>query len=332
MLPPRLLRPSALLLCAAATLATAACGQDAATATGATSSSSGGASTSSGGDGGSGPVGDALGIANWNLHNLFDNKADGGEEVVSTSEYQEHLAGAGKVLAELDPDIAVFAEVENQRCLEDLSEGHLGNAYTATLIDGNDGRSLDVGVLSKLPFDEVVSHKDDEFTLAGTPAPTYKFTRDCLELHLTYGGRKIVLLAVHYRSKGQPDANPPIPDDPDKRLAEAQRTRAIADGLMAEDPERAVLVLGDFNDLPGSFPVQAIEGKDPNKFVDAAESIPSADRYTYTYQGTLELIDHQMMSPLMAEMLDPASVSVLHSNDVDDVSDHSPLMATYLVR
>ena len=311
-----------------------ACGSDGNTVTGSTSSSSTTSSSSGGGAGGEGAGGGQSGapvtILNWNLHNLFDDKKDTDEDVVSTSEYQEHLDDIAKILSEMDPDIGVFAEVENIDALNDLNE-KIGGGYTATLIEGNDTRHTNVGVLSKLAFSDVVSHKDDEFVLAGTPAPTYKYTRDCLEVHVPFASGDLVLLAVHFRSKGNPDATPPVPDDADKRLAEGQHTKEIANALAAEDPTRAILILGDFNDLPGSTVYNWIGGSEPNKYTDAADAIPGDDRFTYVYNGTKELIDHQMMSPVLTPLLDASSVTIRHGSDVDDASDHSPLMATYYV-
>jgi endonuclease/exonuclease/phosphatase family metal-dependent hydrolase len=176
-------------------------------------------------------------------------------------------------------------------------------------------------VLSKIPIDQVVSHQDDQFQANGTGA-TYRFSRDAPEIHITFNGRQLVLIGTHLKAKQD--------DDPQKRLAEAQRTRAIADALVAENPARGVIMLGDFNDLPGSPPYVAALGSEP-AYVNAAEVVASADRWTYEYQGNQELVDHQMASPLIGEMLDVGSVRILHSPEVDAASDHAPVIATYNV-
>jgi endonuclease/exonuclease/phosphatase family metal-dependent hydrolase len=224
----------------------------------------------------------------------------------------------------------MLAEVENLSILDDLNKKQLGNAYfDLKLIEGNDPRGINVAVMSKIPLDDVKSHKDDFFTKIGTNGPTYKYSRDCLEVHLTYNNRKIILLAVHFRAKAPPD-------DPDKRLAEAQHTRAIADELAKADPTAGIIVLGDYNDTPGSDPVNAIAGMPPSVFTDAADQVAQADRYSFNFQGTHELIDHQFANPVMAPMLDPKSVVLKHGKGIDDdsqgASDHAPLFAIYQVR
>jgi endonuclease/exonuclease/phosphatase family metal-dependent hydrolase len=299
-----------------------ACG-DSGTDTTSTSSTGGGGTGGSGGTGG-GPTGKPLKVLNWNVHNLFNDQNDSSapdESVESTTAYQNHLDAIASVISALDPDVAILTEVENQSTLDDLN-AKLGNAYVASVVvEGNDPRGVDIAGLSKIAFSDVVSHKDDMFTQEGLPAPTYTFARDAVEFHLSFEGQDIVLVGVHYRSKGPPD-------DADKRLAEAQRSRAIADELLAGDANLAVAVLGDFNDLPGSPPYAAVAGTDP-LFVDAAASVPEADRWTFDFMGAHELIDHQMSNPKLFGRLDTGSVTIVRNTDVGSASDHAPMMATY---
>jgi endonuclease/exonuclease/phosphatase family metal-dependent hydrolase len=146
-----------------------------------------------------------------------------------------------------------------------------------------------------------------------------------LELHLTFNGRDLALLGVHWLSKATQGSE-------DKRLAEAQRTRAIADALAAAEPSLGVIVLGDFNDAPGSPPLVAAVGQAPSAYADAPDAVASEDRWTFTYNGERQLIDHQLNNPLMSDMLDPGSVRIRHGADVDAASDHAPVIATYSVR
>ncbi|WP_437945502.1 endonuclease/exonuclease/phosphatase family protein [Sorangium sp. So ce296] len=286
-----------------------------------------------GGAGGSaGPVDpppDApLSIVTWNTKDFFNDKDDtegDAEIVLSPAEYREKREAIAAVLEELDPDVAVLQEVEHLSVLKDLNRIELGGAYPhAALVEAYDPRGIDVGALSKIPFDKIVSHRDDRFTLRGTSGPVYTFTRDCLELHLSRGGRKVILLGVHFKAKA-------APDDPDRRLAEAQRTRAIADALAAEHPTAVIAVLGDFNDVPGSPPVQAVAGAGPGAFEDAAAAAPPADQWTYDFRGQLELIDHQMVNPLLWRMLDPRSIRIPHGPSIEDASDHAPIFSGYRI-
>ncbi|XYH99995.1 endonuclease/exonuclease/phosphatase family protein [Sorangium sp. So ce1128] len=287
----------------------------------------------SGSDGGADPVGPPpeaapLAVVTWNTKDFFNDQDDTegtDETVLSPARYREKREAVAAVLAALAPDVAVLQEVEHLDVLEDLNRIELGGAYPhAALVEAYDPRGIDVGAISKIPFDEVVSHRDDRFTLRGTQGPVYTFTRDCLELHLTRGGRKVILLGVHFKAKA-------APDNPDRRLAEAQRTRAIADALAAEHPTAAIAVLGDFNDVPGSPPVEAVAGAGAAAFADVAAALPPADRWTYDFNGQLELIDHQLVNPLLRDMLDPSSVQIPHGPSIEEASDHAPVFSMYRI-
>jgi endonuclease/exonuclease/phosphatase family metal-dependent hydrolase len=328
LLPRRFSAFAAVLL----TTLIAACGGG--TSTGSTGAGSGGAGGSGGGSGGTGgalPPPKPLAVMDWNLHNFFDTIPDGTDEIVlSNADYKAKRANIGSVVASLQPDVVVFAEIETKFMLDDLNNAELGGAYVDTeLFEGNDSRGINVGMLSKIKPDKVVSHKDDSFTLLGTNGPFYRYARDCLEVHFTHNGRHVVFLGVHFKAKSPTD-------DPDKRLAEAQHTRAIADGIVQEDPNAGVIILGDYNDLPGSPPVNAVAGAAPALFTDAVEVLPADQRYSFDFNGTHELIDHQMANPLAAAMLDKSTVIIKHGDGIDDASkyasDHAPIFAVYQVR
>ncbi|MEP7119395.1 MAG: endonuclease/exonuclease/phosphatase family protein [Byssovorax sp.] len=328
----------AALFLAPSLLLAAACGSGETTSqstTGAGGEPSSTATSASGGAGGTGgnPVPAVpLTIVDWNTHNYFDAKKDPtltGEIVLSAADYAKKRVTIGAELKALNGDIVVLAEVENKAILDDLNTSELGSAYGTTyLVQGNDPRGIDVGVLSKIAPDSIVSHKDDLFVKSGTNGPQYRYSRDCIELHFTFNQRKIIVLGVHFKAKA-------APDDPDKRLAEAQHTRKIADDLLVKEPSAGILITGDFNDTPGSKPYLAVAGAAPQLFVDSADAVAVAERYSYNFSGKLELIDHQMANPALHAMLDPASVVLQHAKNVDDASkyasDHTPLKATYQV-
>jgi endonuclease/exonuclease/phosphatase family metal-dependent hydrolase len=282
----------------------------------------------SAGGAGSGEPGKPFTLVNWNIHNFFDTTGQYGTDALSPTDYAAKRKTVGAALKQLAPDVAVLAEIETEAVLADLATNELGGIYPATAIS-NSKDIREIAILSKVPFDAVVSHAQDTFTLAGTNGPQYHYTRDCLEAHVTWNGRKIVILGVHFRSKASPD-------DPDKRTAEAQHTRAIAEELAKKDPSAAIVILGDFNDLPGSDPVNAVAGAPPALYEDASASVAMDERYSYIYQGSRQLIDHQMANPIFGKMLDKTSVRLVHGAKIDDnsqyASDHTPLLGLYAVR
>ncbi len=149
-----------------------------------------------------------------------------------------------------------------------------------------------------------------------------------LEVHFDIGARRLILLGVHYKS-GQEAT------DADKRLAEAERTRELVSALDAQDPSRLIVVLGDFNTVPGTPPMNALAGAAPTPLTSVTAGLPSADRFSVTFGGVPQLFDDQLADPDAMNALDASSVVIEHGSsalDVNAASDHDPVMATYVIQ
>jgi endonuclease/exonuclease/phosphatase family metal-dependent hydrolase len=283
----------------------------------------GGGGSGTGGQG-AGPPPDPIPfeVMTWNVRNLFNDQNDSSapqEEI--DSNWPQRRAEVGQVLSALDVDVVTLQEVEHAELLEELDELELMGRYPyITVSEGNDPRGIDVGFMSKYPFDQVVSHAGETFTQTGTTTPSYRFARDAYEVHLTINERHVVLIGVHFKAKDN--------DDPDKRLAEAQRTRNIANAIASEDPEAAIVVLGDFNDTPMTPPYDAVLQPMPS-YSNAALLAPDEDQWTFTFGGAQELVDHAMMNPLAAERVDEGNVRIIHGPEAADASDHAPVIVGF---
>lgn len=306
----------AILAVAAIVAASSACSDDAPGASG-----GGGAGT---GGQGAGPPPDpiAFQVMTWNVRNLFNDKNDSAapQEELDPN-WPQRRAEVGKVLFALDADVVALQEVEHGEVLEELDDLELMDRYPhITVSEGNDPRGIDVGFMSKYPFDQVVSHAGEAFTQTGTSSPTYRFARDAYEVHMTVNERHVVLIGVHFKAKDN--------DDPDKRLAEAQRTRNIANAIAEDDPEAAIIILGDFNDTPMTPPYDAVAKPMP-AYSNAALLAPADDQWTFTFGGVEELVDHAMMNPLASDRVDASGVSIIHGPEAQDASDHAPILVRF---
>jgi endonuclease/exonuclease/phosphatase family protein len=111
------------------------------------------------------------------------------------------------------------------------------------LIDGNDDRGIDVGLLTKARYEIVGirSHVDD------ADAKGTIFSRDCPEYIVrTPTGKRLIVLVNRFKSKGhgkQSDSN-------EKRERQARRVTKIYKSLVSQG-EKNVVVLGDFQRPPG---------------------------------------------------------------------------------
>jgi endonuclease/exonuclease/phosphatase family metal-dependent hydrolase len=164
----------------------------------------------------------------------------------------EHTA---MVIRDVAADIVGVVEAENRIVLDKFSAPLLkkigGDPYPHVMvIDGNDDRGIDVGLMTRVGYDLVTirSHVDD------TDAKGEIFSRDCPEfLVTTPTGARLVVLVNHFKSKGYGRAA----DSNDRRKRQAARTAEIYQRLLA-DGEENVVVLGDLNDTPDSDPLSPL--------------------------------------------------------------------------
>ena len=112
---------------------------------------------------------------------------------------QENTA---KVIEAVDADIQCVIEVEDRLTLERFSQTLLKKKpfdYNI-VIDGNDSRGIDVGILSRHPFGSIKTHVFDKEDVA---KKARIFSRDCLEVEvLLPGDRSVFLLVNHLKSQG----------------------------------------------------------------------------------------------------------------------------------
>ena len=270
-------------------------------------------------------------VLTWNVRNLFNAVIDSPdispaaeqEDMPTPAQYEGKLAAVAAVIQNLSPDICMLQEVENQNVLNDLAQ-KVGTYQFRHVSQGRDPRGIDVAIMSRLPIDRIVSHVTDQFQSPAT-GQSYSFARDVLEAHFTVAGRQLRLFGVHLKAGVDPS-------DDDKRLAEATHLRALLMQHQTSDPASLLIVLGDFNSVPGSPPIQTLIGEPPDQLASATASLPPADRYSVTFFGNPRLFDDQLIDPEAAAVLDPASVRIQHGSEVNQASDHDPVVATYVVR
>ncbi|MFE5815397.1 endonuclease/exonuclease/phosphatase family protein [Streptomyces sp. NPDC056479] len=173
----------------------------------------------------------------------------GWAELVREDLSGEAVKNTGRVIAEVNADILLMVEVEDRLTLQRFNEQVLGGAWKmkpypySMLIDGNDIRGIDIGVLSRHPITSVRPH------LFERRKDKPLFSRDCPEFEIDLDGKEpLWLLGNHLKSKSN--------DDPALRLDQAKRVAEIYKAALERSPK--VLVAGDLNDFPDSDPVGAV--------------------------------------------------------------------------
>ena len=175
-------------------------------------------------------------------------------ELIKQRTNEVSIENTARVLNAVKADIVCTVEVDNRTALKnfnDLLLKDFSTAYQHTmLIDGNDDRDIDVGVLSNYEIESIASHIDDDYTNANGKKQKI-FSRDCPEFKIKISNNKsLFLLCNHLKSKGY---GTPAASNA-KRKRQADRIAAILGKY--DLANELVIVAGDFNDTPASTPLK----------------------------------------------------------------------------
>ncbi|MDA0806959.1 MAG: endonuclease/exonuclease/phosphatase family protein [Planctomycetota bacterium] len=250
-----------------------------------------------------------LGIAFWNVENLFDTvddpKTEGDEEFTpgepkawTETRLELKLTNLARVISDMNsgrgPDVLGLCEIENRTVLEMLvaSLKKTGRDYRIVHEDSPSYRGIDCALLydaKTVTLDQSRIHRVEKFP-----------TRDILEARFTSGGKPFFVFVNHWPSRRNPDAN---------RIEVASVLRRRIDQLLKSDPAVDFAVIGDLNDTPSDPSVS----KTLRTWGNAAELRPGVlfnsmwkfhqegDAGTYVYQNKWDVLDHIILSPGMLD-------------------------------
>jgi endonuclease/exonuclease/phosphatase family metal-dependent hydrolase len=164
------------------------------------------------------------------------------------------------------------------------------------LIDGNDDRGIDVGLLSRFPLNGMRSHVDDR-----NPNGERTFSRDCPEYLVALpNGQRLAILPNHFKSKrGGNDHRTRA-----RRLAQAVRSAALATAAL--QCTALVLLGGDLNATPGS-PSWRL-WRDGFTDVQSHPSYPADRPGTFDTGTGRNKIDYLIMSPALHGHLEATGI------------------------
>lgn len=214
-----------------------------------------------------------------------------------------------RVIKEIDVDVLCVVEAEDRTVLKRFNSDVISKVKYAPydhvmLIDGNDDRGIDVGIMTRkdYPIQKIASHVDDLDAKGGI------FSRDCpAYLVETPGGNKLMVLINHFKSKGYGRTE----ESNEKRTRQAKRVREIYEARLQEGYE-FIAIAGDLNNAPDSGgPLDPLL-KDSG-LVDVMSLSPPifvGDGRTGTHgNGTKDAkFDYILMSPMLQSAVKSAGI------------------------
>lgn len=185
----------------------------------------------------------------------------------------------------LNLDILCVQEVEDIGILKQFNKDYLGeDKYPyAVLIEGNDPRFIDVGLLSRYPIGPITSWKESRYEdETGTI-----FSRDLQQVEVLNKSRSKKLFTIfntHLKSNFIPhDAADPEAEAVKIGKRRQKQAHVIAEIIKSETrPNSSFILLGDMNDTPDSEYLENFTQDNELSFSNALENMVEVGEMNYT--------------------------------------------------
>lgn len=276
-------------------------------------------------------------IACYNMENYFDVYDDpyvGDETTDPKFDFEiEKLAAA---IRQMDADVIGICEVENAEVIKAMVEIFLpdmGYNYI-TVEKTNDGRGINLGVISRFPIVKATSYRFQTLTLPNDNRK-WRFARDLAHFTIDLGEdieEDLELFSVHFKSKRDSE------NDPQSglwRLAEARRSAEIIRSIIANNPDSLVAMVGDFNDTRDSPPIKTLaKNSGENKaapLFDVHYHLSAEERISYLKGQFRSQIDYILTSPALTKGYVKGSAGMINTGEIIKGSDHAPVYASFKV-
>ncbi|QTC40303.1 5'-nucleotidase C-terminal domain-containing protein [Bacillus sp. V3] len=300
---------------------------------------------------------DELSIASYNIENFAaadTEKRDKLAKSMVENLNSPDIIGLVEVLDEsgTTDDGTVKADA-NYKALSDAVAGFGGPTYKWTEIAPQDkqdggvpGGNIRVGYLynpdrvtladaPKGDATTAVSYEDGSLTVnpgrIDPTNPAFEDSRKSLAAEFDFNGEEVIVIANHFNSKGGDEPlfgknQPPVLGSETQRMQIAEVINSFVSDIHSKNENANVVVLGDLNDFEFSNPLQTLKG---DVLTNLVETLPENERYTYTYQGNAQVLDHMLVSNRLAAgaEFDIVNFNSPYMEEHGRASDHDALVA-----
>lgn len=161
--------------------------------------------------------------------------------------------------------------------------------------------------------------------------PAFASSRKPLAAQFEFKGEKVIVIANHFNSKGGDNGpfgktQPPVLSSETQRHQIAALVNGFVKDVLIANPAANIVALGDLNDFQFTQTATILKGSELDNLID---KLPINERYTYTFDGNSQVLDHMLVSK---NLTDVSEVDVVHLNadfsPADGrVSDHDAVLA-----
>lgn len=245
---------------------------------------------------------------------------------------EEETKRLAQRILESKVDILAIQEVEDRDTLRRFNKEYLHSRYShKVVIDGNDPRLMDIGILSQYPFGAITSWQ--EYVYPKKSKETI-FSRDLLQVEvLDKQTRKFLFtfFVTHLKSKfvsgkklkGAKKQQQIIKDNK-RRLNQSKAVVEIVSKEMKHTDH--YIIVGDFNDIPDSKDLAPLVGeRNKLKLEDIVERLPEEERWTYIFNKIQQQLDYILIPSSFLKKLKKVEVKIGRRRSSKDGSDHDPV-------
>lgn len=269
-------------------------------------------------------------LGSYNVKNLFlaDDPGIALTEFGARPKRRAELRALARALNHVDADVVALQELGSRAALSALNNLLTQPYPFLSVVPGNSSRGIQLGFASRLPM-TVHSHADQVLTSpGGDPLMDYpnavaarqkqpsvlRLQRDLLQADIELDGVALSVFTVHLKSPNQPRWC--RLSAAELRTAECRLIARLLTEFQQQQPDRAVVLLGDFND---TWPSPALAALEAAGFEFLSFS-GSADTGTFWPAGLI--IDHILVNAVARGHLIPDSARVHDKASFRRGSDH----------
>lgn len=209
------------------------------------------------------------------------------------------IENTARVINKVNADVLGLVEVEHRIAVNRFNNSVIpkvgGQKYGHTMVlDGNDDRGIDVGIMTRLPFDikSIATHVDD------TDNGGQIFSRDCAEYSvITPSGNLLLVLVNHFKSRGYGRTE----QNDRKRKRQAKRVRKIYEQRLSEGVD-FIAIVGDLNHKPDHDSLEPLvrNGSSLTDVMEHPKFIGDGRPGTYGNGTANDKLDYILMSPKLS--------------------------------
>jgi len=164
---------------------------------------------------------------------------------------------------------------------------------------------------------------------------TYLNSRKPLVADFVFNGETITVIDVHNYSRGgsqEPfgQTQPALNNGDDRRLEQTLYVKQYVEGLVGEDDDARVVVMGDFNAF--QFEPSLTQLESGGALTNLSNLLSPEERFSYVFEGNSQQIDHMLVSPVFYA---DAEFDIVHMNagqpSASQPTDHDGIVSRLFV-